>query len=123
MAFIRYILTGSFATAVQYLLLVLLVELAKWPADLSAAFSTGVGAVLVYVGNHRYTFRARQAAHVRALPRFMVVAALSITLNGLIVSACVRLLDLHYLLAQVIATLSVLCVSYRLNKSWTFVST
>ena len=120
MAFIRYTLTGGLATAVQYALLIALVELAHLPADLSAVMSTSVGAVMVYVGNHQYTFRSRQAAHGRALPRFLVVATLSVVLNGLIVSAGIRLFDLHYMLAQMIATLGALCVSYRLNRSWTF---
>ncbi|MBM4218237.1 MAG: GtrA family protein [Gammaproteobacteria bacterium] len=114
-----YALVGALATAVHYLVLVMLVELAGVPAGVAAATGALAGALAAYAGNRRFTFASR-AAHTRALPRFLAVAALGAVTSAAVVLAGTEWLGLHYLLPQAVATLIVLVFGYALNRRWTF---
>lgn len=109
---------GAISTGVHYVVLVALVELftvAAWVGSASGAFA---GAVTSYVLNRRITFRSN-VAHAQSLPRFAVVAGSGLGLNTAIVAGLVAI-HLHYLLAQVAATLIVLVWNFVLNRQWTF---
>jgi len=114
-----YALVGVLATAVHYLVLVTLVELAGVPAGLAAAAGATAGALAAYAGNRRYTF-ASNAAHARALPRFLAVAALGAATSAALVFAGTEWLGLHYLIPQAAATGIVLVAGFTLNRRWTF---
>jgi putative flippase GtrA len=120
LAFIRYTLTGGVATAVHYAVLLALVEWLGVPAPWAAGVGALCGAALGYLGNRHFTFQASGASHCQAVPRFLAVALAGAALNGLIVWLGTQLLGWHYLAAQVLATLVVLGLGYRLNRSWTF---
>jgi len=119
-AFARYTLAGGVATAVHYAVLLALVELLDLPPALAAAIGALCGAAVAYLGNRRFTFTETTVAHGRALPRFLLVAVVGAGLNGLIVWFGNSVLGWHYLLAQALATLLVLFLTYRLNRHWTF---
>lgn len=119
MAFIRYALIGSVATATHYTILLVLVELFTLPAAWSTTVGAACGALVAYLANRRFTFSGA-APHRLVLPRFIVVATLGAGLNGLIVWAGTRVLPWHYLAVQVIATIAILGLTYRINRRWTF---
>ena len=120
MVFFWYTLAGGIATAVHYAVLVLLVEVFAFPAAPSAAFGALCGAVVSYLVNRLITFPGTNVRHQQAVPRFLLVALAGALLNGLLVWAGVHLLSWHYLVAQAVATILVLGLTYRLNRSWTF---
>ncbi len=120
MAFARYTLAGGIATAVHYAVLLALVEVVHLPPALGAGLGALCGAAVAYVGNRRFTFSDTTAGHSRAVPRFLLVALVGAGLNGLIVWVGNNVLGWHYLLAQALATLLVLFLTYRLNRHWTF---
>jgi putative flippase GtrA len=115
----RYLLVGLLATAVQYVLLVALVELAGAAPAPSAAFGAAGGAVAAYAGNRQFTFPGK-GAHARALPRFLTVAAIGAATNGAIVWIGTKVLGVHYLAAQVVATVIVVWGGFVLNRRWSF---
>lgn len=116
--FIRFAIVGGFATAVQYLLLVLLVHL----AGVDPVWASTVGFVLSafanYIINYHYTFGSKQR-HVTALGKFAALASVGLFLNSAIMSGLIRL-GLHYLPAQLVATLVVLIWNFVGNSLWTF---
>ncbi|MET0517197.1 MAG: GtrA family protein [Burkholderiaceae bacterium] len=118
--FIRYALTGAVATGLHYALLLTLVELLGWPAPGAAMLGALAGALLAYAGNKHFTFDAAGVAHVQALPRFALVALAGVLLNGAIVWLFSSRLGLHYLAAQVLATVLTMILTYRLNRTWSF---
>ncbi|WP_422014876.1 GtrA family protein [Roseateles sp.] len=120
MQFLRYALTGGLATAAHYLVLFALVEGLHAAAPAAAMAGALCGALVAYAGNRHFTFGGSPASHRRALPRFATVALLGAALNGAIVWLGSVALGLHYLLAQVIATLTVLVIGFRLNRTWSF---
>jgi putative flippase GtrA len=107
------------ATAVHYLVLVTLVELAGVQPGMAAATGALAGALAAYFGNRRFTFDSR-AAHTRALPRFLTVAALGVATSAGIVFAGTEWLGLHYLIPQAVATLVVFLAGFTLNRRWSF---
>lgn len=120
MAFGRYTLTGGAATAVHYAALFILVEAAHLAAGWAAAIGATAGAFVAYLGNRFFTFTDSRARHRQALPRFLAVAALGAAVSGLMVWLGSAALGVHYLLAQVLATVVVLMTTYRLNRAWSF---
>ena len=116
--FVRYCLVGAIATAVHYLVLVLCVEGAGWPAWWASGVGAVVGAQVAYIGNRWFTFAHR--GDVRASwPRFQATALLGALLGMAIVALGVRL-GLYYLLAQMLATLAGLLLTFAINRGWTF---
>jgi len=120
MQFFLYIVAGGIATAVHYAVLIALVELLDFSAAPSAAFGTLCGAGVSYLLNRCMTFAGSGAGHVQALPRFLAIALLGALLNGLLVWIGVQQFGWHYLLAQALATVLVMGLTFRLNRLWTF---
>ncbi len=115
---LRYGTVGAFATAAHYGVLVLLVELGGWPAYLGSGVGAVIGAQLAYAGNRWFTFNHRGAMRA-SWPRFQATALLGALLGMAIVGAGVRL-GVHYLIAQVVATLAGLLLTFAINRAWTF---
>lgn len=119
LAFARYLAVGVLATGVHYLTLLMLVEATGLAAPVSAVLGAAAGALAAYAGNWHLTF-ARCAAHLQALPRFLIVAGSGAIANGLIVWAGTRHAGMHYLAAQSLASVLVAGVSFAANRAWTF---
>ena len=115
----KFLGASGLATALQYALLVVLVELgdvSAVPASV-AAYSGGSG--LNYWLRRGFVFRSR-ARHRRAVPRYLVVAGVGLGLTGLMMRLGVHELGLPYPLAQVAATGVVLGWNFTAHRLWTF---
>lgn len=120
--FIRYSLTGAIATAVHYVVLLCLVEALGIKPWIATAIGALCGAGVAYMGNRHFTFSHSllSTSNRKALPRFLIIAALGAGLNSLILGSITTLFNWHYFAAQVIATIIVLILTYHLNRTWTF---
>jgi putative flippase GtrA len=117
-SFLRYAAVGAVATAAHYAILVGLVE-AGWLAPArAAAVGAWVGAQVAFAGNAAFTFRGAGAT-VGAWLRFQVTAVVGAVLSFAIVAAGTRL-GVHYVIAQVVATLVALVATYEINRRWSF---
>ena len=120
MKFFWYAVAGGMATAVHYAVLLLLVEVFAMSPAPAAACGALSGAAVSYIVNRRLAFSGTAARHQQALPKFLLIALAGAALNGGLVWAGVQVFGWHYLAAQAVATLVVLGLTYRLNRSWTF---
>jgi len=77
---------GALATAVQYLILVVLVQLVGLQPAMASSVGFVFGAAVNYALNRRITFRSREP-HVVAVPKFAVVASAGLLLNGAVLFA------------------------------------
>ncbi|WP_372528935.1 GtrA family protein [Piscinibacter sp.] len=116
--FARYTVVGAFATLVHYALLTLVVELAHWPAYLGSGFGAVVGAQVAFFGNRWFTF-AHGGEVAPAWVKFQSTALAGALLGMGVVGLGVRW-GLHYLAAQVLATLASLVLTFAINRAWTF---
>jgi putative flippase GtrA len=118
MRLLRYTLVGAVATAVHYLLLVLCVEALAWPAWLASGLGAVVGAQVAYGGNRRFTF-AYRGGYGKSWVRFQLTS-LAGAMQGMALVGIAVALGLHYLVAQVLATLAGLLLTFAINRAWTF---
>ncbi len=114
----RYAFVGAIATAAHYLALALLVEWAGWPAYVASGAGAALGAQVAFFGNRRFTFGHRGDVFA-AWWRFQGTALAGAAAGMAIVAAGVHA-GWHYLVAQALATLLVLLLTFAINRAWTF---
>jgi putative flippase GtrA len=117
--FLRYGIVGAVGTALQYAILVSLVQFTQTPAVAASTAGAIAGALVNYVLNHRWTF-ASSRTHEHALPRFAAVALAGIALNAIVMAEMLNFFGVHYLVAQIVATGVVLVAGFLANRAWTF---
>jgi len=117
--FVLYAAVGASGTAVQYAILLLLVNVSGIPAPIASTIGAIGGAIVNYLLNFHLTF-SRSSNHRAAAPKFFATSALGVALNYLLMSAQTKMLDINYLIAQLVSTATVLCVTYIVNASWSF---
>jgi len=116
---LRYGVAGSVGTALQYVMLITLVQFVQVPAVAASTAGAVAGAAVNYGLNHRWTFGSTRA-HSRALPRFAAVALAGLAINAIVMSMMLRSASTHYLAAQIVATCAVFLAGFIVNRSWTF---
>ncbi len=116
--FIRYTTVGATATGMHYLVLVLLVELGRWPPWWASGLGAVAGAQVAYAGNRWFTF-AHGGDVAVSWPRFQTTALAGAALGMAVVSLSVHM-GLHYVLAQMLATGLNLVLGYFVNRWWAF---
>jgi putative flippase GtrA len=116
--FVRYLVVGGIATAIQYAILILLVRglgMAPTPASsIGFVLSAGVN----YLLNYRFTFQSNRP-HGPAAAKFAVLAGTGLLINAVIMHLMTRA-GAQYLIAQVCATGAVLFFGFIGNTIWTF---
>ncbi len=117
--FILFAVVGCAAAVGHYGVLILLAELLAVPPVPASAAGYVTGGVISYILNYGHVFRSEQE-HLPTAAKFVAVAAVGLCLNSAIMWALTHGLDLHYLLAQVIATGLVMVWSFAANRYWTF---
>lgn len=117
--FIIFSMMGAVGTGGHYLTLILLVELMKFNPTFATTAGFIVGALINYVLNYHITFQSNKP-HREALVKFLLIAAIGAVINTFIMYLGTSLLQYHYLLVQVIATLIVLLWNFTINKIWVF---
>lgn len=115
---LRYALVGAVGTLVQYAFLVGAVSTQLATPVAASMVGAIFGAIVNYLLNAKYTYR--HTGHGKALPKFALVAIAGALMNGALMKVMVDMLGLNYLIAQVLATLTVLGVTYTVNSLWTF---
>jgi len=117
--FNSFLCIGGGMTATHYVLLITTVSLLGVDPVLASTTGYGVTSLINYYLNSRITFGYKKS-HGIALMKFLVVAAVGLMINALIISACMDYLSLHYLVAQVVATVTVLVWNFFGNYAWSF---
>jgi putative flippase GtrA len=117
--FLRYVGAGGVGTLCHYMLLALLVSGFGVGPSLASVAGAILGASVNYLLNYHFTF-ACDMAHRVTVPRFALVAAMSVALNGVGMWLATSKLGLHYFIAQLGCTGLVLAIGYLINAAWTF---
>lgn len=118
--FLRFAAAGAVGTGCHYLVLIALTAGLGIAPGRAAACGALVGAIVNYLLSRNLIFRSERR-HAEALPRFAAMAAFGAVLNGLIVGGLARI-GVHFLAAQLCATLLVLVLNYVMSKKWIFPS-
>ncbi|MBT9501038.1 MAG: GtrA family protein [Burkholderiaceae bacterium] len=116
--FLRFGLVGAFGTLCHYALLYALVSVFDFAPGLSAGAGAALGAAVNYTLNRRFTFASKRS-HREAIPRFLILAATGVLLNGVIVGQ-LSLMGTHYMIAQFVATILILVINFSASRIWVF---
>jgi putative flippase GtrA len=116
---IRYGLAGLLATAVYFLAVIGLVEVAGLTAVWAAAIATLIVMVTSYLVNRAWVFDASRP-HSSSFPRFAAATGLSIVLNTGLMHLAVKILGWPYLAGAVLTTAIVPPVNFVMNYLWSF---
>lgn len=119
--FVRFVFVGSCATLLQYLLLAVFVWRLHYAPVVASSIAYAISMVFNFAGSHTFTFRSSRA-HASALARFAVVVAVGFGLNAALMWLSSDWLQLHFLIAQVLATIATLLWNYVAGLRWAFAS-
>jgi len=117
--FLKYASAGALGTAVQYSILFGLVEGAGVQPVLASTFGAVVGALVNYGLNYRLTFQSRRP-HREALAKYFTVTVVGMGINATVIALALAISGMHYVFAQVLATVVVLIAAFLTNRAWTF---
>lgn len=112
--FLRFTAVGAVATAVHYVILIALAELAGVDPVIGTVCGYGVGAVVSYSLHRVFTFGVRPA-YARGFVKFLAVIGVGAVINTAIVAFLIAH-GQHYLIAQVIATALVLVWNFTASR-------
>lgn len=119
LSFVRFGIVGIASTFIHVAVFSLLVELFGVAPVAASAPAFFIAMIASYVVNHRWTFGA-QGSHRIHLPRYVVVALISLGLNVLITYVVVNLLGYWYGLALAFVVSVVPAATFLLNRNWAF---
>ena len=116
--FVRFVLVGGIATAIQYALLVILVRGTAMAPTAASSIGFVASAVVNYILSYRFTFRSDRP-HGAVAAKFGALTGAGLLINSGIMHVMVGI-RVQYLLAQVCATAVVLVWNFVGNSLWTF---
>ncbi len=117
--FQSFVLIGLLATAIQYLVLVVLVRYFGVNPVIASTLGFAISSIVNYELNRKFTF-ASSVTRSRTIHKFYIVATGGLAINSASMWLLVHVADFHYLLSQVLTTLLVLVFNFCFNKFWTF---
>jgi putative flippase GtrA len=113
-----FLSVGLASTALHYAVMSLAIEVLGTPVLLAASAGFLAGAALNYTLNRWISF-ASDRPHREGLPRFALMVVIGVLLNSLLLALGLHL-GLHYLPAQVLATVGVMGFNFACMKYWIF---
>ncbi len=116
--FITFVGIGGLSTLIQFLLLIILVELRLLPELIASPVSYLLSSIFNYLANYHITFSSNKS-HTETLPKFMAAVALGLTSNTLLFALFFWLLD-NYLIAQFLATGITVFLNFMVHKLWIY---
>lgn len=122
--FVGFAGVGAIATAIQYVILIALTELAGASPVLASAIGYAISAVLNYLMKYHFVF-ASTNRHLSAAPKYALISTIGLLLNTGLMRFGQFLLgsdnfESYYLAVQVLTTGLVLVWNFSANLIWTF---
>ena len=102
-----------------YGMFVALVSAGKTGLVLGSTLSAAAGAAINYLLNYFHMFGSI-TRHASVAPKFFVVAVTVVVVNWGAMQFLIKGVGVYYLVAQCMATVTVLVVTYLINRAWTF---
>jgi putative flippase GtrA len=118
----RFLVVGGVATAVQYAILVVLVEVVGVTATVASTVGFVASAALNYRVNYTYTFSS-SVPHSIAVPRFLATACIGLILNSTVMFLLAEILSVQYIVSQIVATGIALGWNFFVHQAWSFNAT
>jgi putative flippase GtrA len=119
--FARFLLVGGGATLLHYAMLIVLHRLLGIGALLSTSLGFLISAVCNFFASYHFTYQSTLSMR-RAAGRYAIATGAGLLLNGAVFWTVHGALGVHYLAAQVVATMVVMLWSFSTGRVWAFAS-
>jgi putative flippase GtrA len=117
--FLRFALVGGVGTSAHFTILIILVSGLHIHPVLGSTAGFLVAVISNYILNKSFTFSSNRR-HSETFWRFVIVALIGMTINSTFMALLTMGLNLHYLLAQIIATAMALSWNFFGSRHWVF---
>jgi putative flippase GtrA len=116
---LRFAFVGG-STALLYLVFVfVLVDILGMHVTLASTLVCIAAAAYNYLMHYHWTF-ASDAPHGMVMVRYLLMIAGAVLINGLIVHFGTKFSDIHYLIVQLVASITLVCWSLSVSSLWVF---
>jgi putative flippase GtrA len=117
--FFRFLLVGAIGTAAHFAVLIILVSGLDINPVIGSTAGFITGMVINYSLNRRFTFFSKRA-HKEAFWRFVTVAFIGMIINSSAMALFTMAMSIHYLIAQVMATIMAFSWNFFGSRHWVF---
>ena len=117
--FIKYCAVGAIGTAIDFGILLLLVEAFSAPVIASNTVSFIAAATNNYILNKKWTFKDSDTRLIRQYGKFLAVSAMGLIINSVLMYLMVRA-GVWYVSAKAVIIAIVLFWNFIANSIWTF---
>ena len=117
---LRFGMIGITATLVNFLVVVLLVELVKLHPLSANVFAFMTAFSVSYLGHQYWTFHDYEVNHKKAFRRFFTLSILSFAANEGLFFILLNTFHVYYTIALCLVLLVVPPVTFILNRCWVF---
>jgi putative flippase GtrA len=117
---LRFGIVGVTALLVHWLVVAAVVPIFHLHPLLANVFGALGGVQFSYWGHRIWTFQARTLRHRQTLPRFIVVACTSFTINEFLYFLLLRFTTLDYRIALFLVLGTVATLTFFLSRQWAF---
>lgn len=118
--FFRYSIVGVFGTSIDFIFLIFQVEILKINLYIAVIISFLIAASSNHYWNRRFTFKSKNPKIKHEYLKFILVSLAGIFINIVFIFVMFDLLNIHYLLSKISATIIVLIWNFLMNYHWTF---
>lgn len=117
--FLKFLLTGVIATAIQYVILGMGTSFYGLSASISTGIGYGIGSVISYFMNYFFTFNST-VSHSKATFRFYIMVCIGWFLSVVLMYLLVDILNFNKWFSQIFTTGIVFTFNYLISRSFIF---
>lgn len=125
--FALYLGIGGLSTLIQFLLLIIFIELRLLPEVYASAAGYALSSIFNYWANYHYTFKST-SRHSTTFPKFVVAVAIGLSTNTALFAAFLFVFEnflpvpwvAPYMVAQVLATAITVALNFLVHKIWIY---
>lgn len=117
--YIKFLGVGGISTLLQYVFLIIFVEVFKLNPVAGTLVSYLFSAMFNYFANYYVTFLSGEK-HIKSFKKFVLTVCIGLLLSGSLMHLLTVWLSVYYLVAQVVTTLIVLVWNFLSQKNWVF---
>jgi len=115
----RYAIVGVIGTFTHFGILTLLVEAFNGDPVISSVVGFIITVIVSYYLNYRWTYKSSKK-HKATLTRYLIVSLAGLCLNTAIIYVTVNILNLWYVIGQLIVVIVIPVHNFILNTYWSF---
>lgn len=115
----RFGIVGVTAAIVNYLIVILLVELLNWLPLTANVIGFALSFQVSYLGHRFWTFSHKQH-NLQSLPKFILVATMGFACNESVLALMLHYMTLSYTISLIVSILTGAILTFICGKLWAF---